>query len=583
MHDRSSNHGTRQFRSLVRLALILSVALASAGAAAAQGITELISVTPAGLAGNGQAQRPSISRAGNLVAFQSVATDLVTPAPPAGIMQIYLRNRTTGSTVLVSQAGSVPGDHDSRYPRISADGQYITFESDADNLDPGVNTNGVTQVYRFGISSHVIDVISTDASGTPGQQPSGWPSNSTNPSISADGDVIAFHSLANLAGPTSSVSQIFVRTVSGGPSSITLVSADPTSGAPGDQESQCPALSGDGTFVAFHSDATNLIPGQGPTGCSQVIGHSMNTGLNVLVSSIAGAPASQDASMPAVSFTGRYVAFHSGAPNLGATSFMDIFWRDMNGVDPAKLTTWPPSRGSMWPAISEDGQTVAYETAMVVGLGYLYQHVYTVDVNTLVTTERDVDSVGTMGNGLAGYPTYASLSGAVAFESTSTNLTGGTPPSVTPQVYVNEGPCTGSIFTYCTAKMNSLGCLPAIGSSGEPSQSGPDNFYVTASNVLNNKLGMMLWSQGQASFPFFGGTLCLQSPITRTPAQLSGGTPTGNDCSGTYSYHFSQAYMLQHLLAGNTTVYAQYWSRDPGFGIPNNIGLTNALSFTICP
>jgi hypothetical protein len=41
--------------------------------------------------------------------------------------------------------------------------------------------------------------------------------------------------------------------------------------------------------------------------------------------------------------------------------------------------------------------------------------------------------------------------------------------------------------------------------------------------------------------------------------------------------------MLQHLLAGNTTVYAQYWSRDPGFSVPNNIGLTNGLSFTICP
>jgi hypothetical protein len=136
---------------------------------------------------------------------------------------------------------------------------------------------------------------------------------------------------------------------------------------------------------------------------------------------------------------------------------------------------------------------------------------------------------------------------------------------------------------YCTAKQNSLGCTPMIGSTGIPSLSGPDNFHVTASNVLNNKLGLMLWSLAPASNPFGGGTLCVQQPIVRTTAQYSGGSTDGDDCTGSYSFHLSQNYMVQQLLAANTSVYAQYWSRDPGFSPPNNIGLTDAIEFTIVP
>ncbi len=138
--------------------------------------------------------------------------------------------------------------------------------------------------------------------------------------------------------------------------------------------------------------------------------------------------------------------------------------------------------------------------------------------------------------------------------------------------------------TYCVAKTNSLGCVPSISCSGLASYSGADNFYITASNVLNGKKGQVLWSLNQGSSPFLGGTLCLSAPITRTPVQTSSGTPPPPlDCSGTYSYHFSQTYMISQLLPPGTRIYAQYWSRDKGFVTPNDVGLTNALSFFICP
>jgi hypothetical protein len=137
---------------------------------------------------------------------------------------------------------------------------------------------------------------------------------------------------------------------------------------------------------------------------------------------------------------------------------------------------------------------------------------------------------------------------------------------------------------YCTAKSNSLGCPPRIEFSGAPSLSIADDFTIGASNVLNNKVGILIWSHSPAATPFGGGTLCLGAPITRTAGQASGGTPPPvNNCSGTYSYHFSQAYMVANGLGAGMSIYAQYWSRDTGYAAPNNVGLTDAVGFTICP
>lgn len=138
---------------------------------------------------------------------------------------------------------------------------------------------------------------------------------------------------------------------------------------------------------------------------------------------------------------------------------------------------------------------------------------------------------------------------------------------------------------YCNSKLNSAGCSPTIGWSGTATASGPtDDFHVTASSVLNRKPGIMLWSTLPAATPFGGGTLCLAPPVIRTPGQLSGGSPApAVDCTGQYSFHFGHSYIQTYFLGVGQTIRAQYWSRDPGFATPNNIGLTAGLSFVICP
>ena len=110
-----------------------------------------------------------------------------------------------------------------------------------------------------------------------------------------------------------------------------------------------------------------------------------------------------------------------------------------------------------------------------------------------------------------------------------------------------------------------------------------DNFMVSASSVLNNKPGLMLWSLNQNSIPFGGGTLCIGPLFHRTAIQFSGGNPPPSDCSGSYSFHFSQAYMAAQALTPGVTVYCQYYSRDDGFAPPSSIGLTDAVRFTVLP
>jgi len=136
---------------------------------------------------------------------------------------------------------------------------------------------------------------------------------------------------------------------------------------------------------------------------------------------------------------------------------------------------------------------------------------------------------------------------------------------------------------YCTAKTNSLGCAPAMGFTGAPSVSVGDNFHVAADNILNFKSGLLIWSYGFGSIPLGGGTLCMNPPIRRTSIQNSGGLLLGSNCTGVFDFHFSHAYMASLGVAAGDTLYAQYWSRDPGFAAPNDINLTNALVFDVYP
>ncbi len=135
--------------------------------------------------------------------------------------------------------------------------------------------------------------------------------------------------------------------------------------------------------------------------------------------------------------------------------------------------------------------------------------------------------------------------------------------------------------SYCTAKLNSQGCSPQTVASGVASLSIADGFEVRATNVLNQKFGLLFWGPGAASFPFQGGTMCVQAPRQRTPVQSSGGNPGATDCSGSFRFEFSHAYMSAHGMQPGDRIHAQFWSRDPGASF--GIGLTDAVVFEVVP
>ena len=121
--------------------------------------------------------------------------------------------------------------------------------------------------------------------------------------------------------------------------------------------------------------------------------------------------------------------------------------------------------------------------------------------------------------------------------------------------------------TYCTAKLTSTFGVPAIGSSGTPSQSA-GNFSVTLAGAINNVPAIVIWGDNPASTPFNGGVLCIAPPITRGPLTFTNGV-------GSASY----APTLLPADVGKTRRY-QWWFRD--LGDPQGTGLSNGLTVTFC-
>ncbi len=140
--------------------------------------------------------------------------------------------------------------------------------------------------------------------------------------------------------------------------------------------------------------------------------------------------------------------------------------------------------------------------------------------------------------------------------------------------------------SYCTAKTNSLGCVPSITWAGLSSANAASGFVIGATNVVNNKSGLLFYGlSGPLGVPFQGGVLCVKLPIKRTHIQLSGGNPPPNDCSGGYAIDFNSyiASGIDPHLGPGVSVNAQYWARDPGFAAPNNTSLSNGIQFVIAP
>lgn len=152
------------------------------------------------------------------------------------------------------------------------------------------------------------------------------------------------------------------------------------------------------------------------------------------------------------------------------------------------------------------------------------------------------------------------------------------------QLVRSFGACDGEIHEYCVAKLNSAGCFPDIAAVGTPSATGVGFFHITASGVIPNQNGLLVYSVvAPAETPFAGSLLCIAPPLKRTMLQNSGGAGA---CGGTYDFdfnaHVTSTSADPALTIPGTPVWAQYYYRDVAHIDGTGVGLTNAVRFTMC-
>ena len=355
--------------------------------------TRRVSISTGGAEGSSTSSDPAISSDGRFVAFLSLANNLVAN-DTNGARDVFVRDTCTGAgggcttdtiRVSVSTAGAQADSGSSTAPAITPDGRFVAFSSSASNLVAG-DLNGVADVFLRDtcrgagggciLSTIRVSVASGGAQGNAA---------SSNPAISNNGRFVAFASDADtlIGNDANGVGDIFVRDTCIGatgctPSTIRVSRS--SGGTEGNADSTNPSISGNGRYVAFASNADNLIGSdtngvrdvflrdtcQGATGCS-VTTRRMSL-------STAGAEGNAQSVQPSLSGDGRFVVFASDADNLvgsDTNGVRDVFLRDTcNGaaagcaVATLRLSVnrngAQANGGSSEPSISRDGHFVCF-------------------------------------------------------------------------------------------------------------------------------------------------------------------------------------------------------------------------------
>jgi len=317
---------------------------------------------------------PRLSGDGRYLVFEA---EWLAEGPLLPRTVIVLCDRSAGtSTVLRAVDRNLP-NRSSYAPDISSDGRFVVFSSTATDLVPGPDANDHSEdVYALDVQTAVVRRISVDSTGAQASVGASF-----SPSVSADGRWIAFVSTAPLGSAAArgsqasrpNLRQVYARDMVLGTTTPVSLAGDQASA---DGGSARPVISGDGRYVAFVSDATNLVSND-RNRAADIFLHDRHTGSTRLISRAAdGGSANGDSRNPALSVDGRFVAFQSDASNLGCTGrcpptsedinlLWDVFvWdRQRNAIVRAsedELGRWmEPSIG---PALDAKGLTVAFSS-----------------------------------------------------------------------------------------------------------------------------------------------------------------------------------------------------------------------------
>jgi Tol biopolymer transport system component len=270
--------------------------------------TYRVSVSSQGVAGNGPSADPVISANGRFVAFESSASNLVGHDANGAVTDVFLRDRVTNTTSLLSvSSGEVQGNGSSSDPMITPDGRFVVFESGATNLVP--DGNGETDIFVRDRKTGTTTRASVSSGGTGGN------AGSYSPRITPNGHFVAFESFSDnlTGGDTNHVADVFVRDRW---ARTTVRPSVSTSGAQGNGFSSDPTISDDGRYLAFESAASNFVAQDDNAHVDVFIrdrGTNTTRAASVTPGGHVGNAAAEN---PWFSGDGRYLAFSSNSSNL---------------------------------------------------------------------------------------------------------------------------------------------------------------------------------------------------------------------------------------------------------------------------
>ena len=317
--------------------------------------------TSGGWTTNTSAHTPAVSVDGRYVTFLSNVTNLA-GIFPTNAVQIYRRDVLSATTTLLDLTtnGNAASDQSGVVPALSADGHLVVYATSDGGLVAGDN-NRASDVFLWDAASGTNQLISRRNASVPaisGNLASPW-----GPvSISGDGTLVAFASLAGDLAPNDLNGQadVFVRSLPGNSNLLASAGLDGNPGQNGGSFN--PIISADGRYVVFLSGATSLVAND-VNMTVDVFRRNLQSGVTELVSLVlAGVQTNAlsqnsgmyDASFPASSQDGRYIAFLACTNNGGPIS---VFWRDMNFGLTRLIATNSTARPI---TMSADGQRVGY-------------------------------------------------------------------------------------------------------------------------------------------------------------------------------------------------------------------------------
>lgn len=370
-------------------------------------------------AGNRDSRKPVISATGGVIVYSSVATNLVAGLKDLNEEEDLFVSVEADNAAVTARAPELPSltpPGNSTARAVSGDGRYVVFESTASGLIATQldRNDGGADIFLFDAVAKTIVLVSRAA---------GWTiatgnGKAENPSISADGRYIAYTSLATdlVAGvaDTNEGADVFLFDRITG--ATTLVSRSAAGGGAANRSSESAVLSADGRYVAFDSQATDLIAGLDARSAFNVFLYDRESGAIQLVSRSNAGPRTTGENIslrPALNADGRYVAFVSYAKDLvsgqvdpdpqpdGRT--LDLFLHD-RATGATTLVTHRPGAPataaggvlSTLSSISADGRFLTFSArgdALVSNVPNDDSNVYLYDrtsgINTLLSASED--------------------------------------------------------------------------------------------------------------------------------------------------------------------------------------------------